>query len=76
MGKDKGTYSAETCLMMEKENGEKMWRDITSRTCKNQQLINLYNTYKRNKDPLLAWCMEQCPLTFHQWVKVASVAYI
>jgi len=30
-------------------------------TRKNQQLIDFYNAQKRNKDPLLAWCMAPVP---------------
>lgn len=55
--------------------GEKLCRDVIKLTYKNQQLINFYNAQKRNKDPLLLGVWQQCPLLFHQWVKVASVAY-
>lgn len=44
-------------------------------TRKNQQIINFYNAQKRNKDPLLAWCMATVPSSIPR-VGESSLCYI
>lgn len=60
-----GSRQGDTFCRNQFSDGGSERREILQRhnklTCKNQRLINFYNAQKRNKDPLLAWCMTTVP---------------